>query len=555
MTRASEARGEFVVDDGNADAVRDLCTRLDGIPLALELAAAQTLVMSPAEISRRLDRQFRLLTGGQHNRLGRHQTLRAAIDWSYDLLTDDERALLDRLSVCISGFDLDAVAAMAASTGADEFDAIDLLRSLVAKSLVERTERDGATRYRMLEMIRQYAGERLDQADGAGAARDDHADHYLALAISLFQEMRTERDYEALARLELETPNITAALRWLLANDRIAELMAFYGDVSFVDGFTIAPSALDDLAAVADEVMARADVEPGRALANACWFASWQRFVHGDMDRYRELGHYAERFGDADERAFGFVIDAVLAMFAGEVDEAASIAAHAVECARRGGDVFETAWTLGHQAAVAASAPGDPDALIQAADEALALVSRTGSHIARLYPLAGLMIAAQNHDPERALEAADELMRTDATRRRWWTTIARSIAMMIRSQRGDLIEGLRGGRDVLQDYHRNGERFTLAMEISWLAELLAPTHPAQAIKLGAVAETDTIASAANFRTQPLFDGFAGHDADAIASARARAAAMNYDDAMDFVLATVDSVIADLENVRTSGNAL
>ena len=162
VARASEARGELVLDDSNARAVHDLCRRLDGIPLAIELAAAQTKVMTPGEILTRLDKQFRLLTGGRSTSLERHQTLRAAIDWSYDLLGDEERALLDRLSVCVGGFDLDAAVAIAAGIGVDEFEAFELLASLVAKSLVEHNEREGSTRYRLLEMIRQYAAEQLN---------------------------------------------------------------------------------------------------------------------------------------------------------------------------------------------------------------------------------------------------------------------------------------------------------------------------------------------------------------------------------------------------------
>ncbi len=191
VARANEARGELVLDDASSQAVRDLCTRLDGIPLALELAAAQTRLMSPAEILARLDKQFRLLTGGQRTSLERHQTLRAAIDWSYELLSENEGALLNRISVCVGGFDLDAAVAIAAGIGADEFEGFELLASLVAKSLIERSERGGTTRYRLLEMIRQYAAERLSATNAAEGARDDHARHYLALATELFAATAT----------------------------------------------------------------------------------------------------------------------------------------------------------------------------------------------------------------------------------------------------------------------------------------------------------------------------------------------------------------------------
>ena len=230
--------------------------------------------MTPGEILTRLDKQFRLLTGGRGTSLERHQTLRAAIDWSYDLLTDDERALLDRLSVCVGGFDLDAVVAIAAGIGADEFEAFELLASLVAKSLVERNERDGVTRYRLLEMIRQYAAEQLNASGAAEAARDDHARHYLALAVALFGEMSTAADYQALDRLDTETANIAAAGRWLLAAERIAELVQFFDDVPFFDGYAVPVTTLQELGGIAGEVVERTDAAALPGYASACWIAT-----------------------------------------------------------------------------------------------------------------------------------------------------------------------------------------------------------------------------------------------------------------------------------------
>ena len=146
-------------------------------------------MMSPAEILGRLDQRFRLLTGGSRTALERHQTLRAAIDWSYEILDADERALLNRLSVFVGGFDLDAATALATGAGLDDFAAVDVLGSLVAKSLVERNEASGTTRYRLLEMIRQYAAEHLDAAGDAAGARDDHARYCLTLAKALFGQL------------------------------------------------------------------------------------------------------------------------------------------------------------------------------------------------------------------------------------------------------------------------------------------------------------------------------------------------------------------------------
>ncbi len=222
MSRAREAGGELTIDDRNATAIHALCSRLDGIPLAIELAAAQTALMTPVEIEKRLDRQFKAVSGGRRGALERHQTLRAAIDWSYELLTPGAQALLRRLSVCVGGFDLEAADAMV--SGIDD-DAFDLLRELVAKSLVERYEANANTRYRLLEMIRQYAVERLDHSGDADAARDLHAAHHARRLVQIAGDVTSDDEYVALNLLTIETPNIAAGLEWWMATDRLAAVL------------------------------------------------------------------------------------------------------------------------------------------------------------------------------------------------------------------------------------------------------------------------------------------------------------------------------------------
>ena len=151
----------FIVDDTSAAAVAAICVRLDGIPLALELAAARLSSLSAPEISARLDQRFRLLTTGNRTALPRHQTLRALIDWSYDLLSPDEQTVLKRLSVFAGGWTLEAAEAVARGGAVEEWQVLDLLAALVGKSLVQAEVIDGATRYRLLETIRHYAAERL----------------------------------------------------------------------------------------------------------------------------------------------------------------------------------------------------------------------------------------------------------------------------------------------------------------------------------------------------------------------------------------------------------
>jgi predicted ATPase/class 3 adenylate cyclase len=540
VARAREARGALVLDEANAEAVRELCTRLDGIPLALELAAAQTAMMTPAEIRNRLDRQFRLLTGRSRTVLERHQTLRAAIDWSYDLLGSEERALLDRLSVCVGGFDLDAAAAIAAGVGAEEFEAFELLRSLVAKSLVERTERDGVTRYRMLEMIRQYAGEHLDAADAAGDARDQHARYYLALAVSVFHDARGEHDYEALDRLETETPNIGAAARWLLDNERFAELAEFFAALPFVDVYALPTTTLDELGAVADQVLDQPAAEPGRGFSTACWIASSRTFLLGDTARYRHLIGITNGVP-------GGVINATQALFDGDLASAATHMAGAVEVARRHDDPVELTWMLSFHAVIESLPDPESGAALALAEEALAVARRTPSHIARLFPLVALSQAARHLDPTRALEAAEELPRLDVTQRRFWSSSVQANLAGLHHQTGDHAQGLREWQQVIRHCHDSGERFMLSMHISVLANTVASTHPTTAVDLATIAESEAIAPIAAFTVQPQLLQLGDDHTPTITAARQRARSMTYDEAIEYTIAAVDQIITDLES--------
>ena len=169
--RASKARPGFAVTDDNAAAVREICQRLDGIPLALELAAARIRALSPQQICDGLSDRFRLLSTGARTLLPRQQTLRGSVDWSYDLLTEAERAALRRSSIFSGGFDLDAAQAVVADDPIEPVDVLDLVGSLVDKSLVIVDDRGHLVRYRMLETIREYGAEHIDEADERSRSR------------------------------------------------------------------------------------------------------------------------------------------------------------------------------------------------------------------------------------------------------------------------------------------------------------------------------------------------------------------------------------------------
>lgn len=236
LDRAKAVAPDFQITTTNAAALVQLCRWLDGIPLALELAAARIRMLQVEQIAARLDNRFRLLTGGSRSALPRHQTLRALIDWSYDLLADAERIIFQGLATFAGGWTLAAAEALfVASSSAGPsvpaalsftaFEVFDLLSQLVNKSLVIADRRHGAeTRYRMLETIRQYAGEKLLAAGHDAPIGQRHLTYFLALTEEAAAELRGPAQVAWLDRLAAEHDNLRAAFEWALAYDSYAAL-------------------------------------------------------------------------------------------------------------------------------------------------------------------------------------------------------------------------------------------------------------------------------------------------------------------------------------------
>jgi predicted ATPase len=212
VDRARAVQPTFQITDANSRALVDICHRLDGIPLALELAAARVRALSVEEIAARLSDRLGLLTRGDRTALPRQQTLRASIDWSYDLLTDDERALLRRLSVFAGGWTLEAAEAVGADGDVEKAEILDLLTNLVEKSLV--TLEAERARYRLLETIREYTQERLDESGEHDQTCSRHLAFYVALAERAMPELVGPMQGDWFARLDLERENLIAAHAW-----------------------------------------------------------------------------------------------------------------------------------------------------------------------------------------------------------------------------------------------------------------------------------------------------------------------------------------------------
>jgi predicted ATPase len=214
VDRASAQGVGFTLDEESSALVASICRRLDGMPLAIELAAARLSSLSLASLCDRLDQRFRLLTGGSRNALPRQQTLRATVDWSYSLLNEPEQVVLRRLSVFVEGFDLEAVEAICGLGDIEIFDVTDLLGSLVDKSLVVAEPTGGAIRYRLLETIRQFAAERLVELDEqeAAAVAAAHGAHFLALAERAEPHLTRGDQGRWFSRLDADQANLRRAI-------------------------------------------------------------------------------------------------------------------------------------------------------------------------------------------------------------------------------------------------------------------------------------------------------------------------------------------------------
>ena len=216
--RGHAARSGFALDTANTTAVGEICRRLDGIPLAIELAAARIVAMSPAEIASLLDERFRLLTGGRRGSLERHQTLRATVEWSYSLLEPAERAAFDRLAV-FSDFDAAAARAVISDDDLDAWSVLDAIEGLVRKSMLGAEDVDGNTRYQMLETLRQFAIERLDERDELDHWRRRHAEFFADFAEVIGPALLGPDEVAVRERLYADLDNLRAASTWAIDRD------------------------------------------------------------------------------------------------------------------------------------------------------------------------------------------------------------------------------------------------------------------------------------------------------------------------------------------------
>ena len=406
--RAAAVDSGFLITSDNAGTVAEVCRRLDGIPLAIELAAARLKVLSIDQINTRLDDRFRLLTGSDRTPIARQRTLQATVDWSYDLLPDAERRLLRRLSVFAGGWTLDAAEHVCAGDGVGREDVLDLMTRLVDKSLVMvDADPGGDRRYRFLETVRQYGRERLESAGEGDAARARHFGFFLEQARRAEPELVKKDQLFWLERLQTEHDNLRAALDWRLASDRhgpdslgLATALHWFWlkRAHFAEGQQFLERALE----VSPDVPERRRAQALMALGSIVFF-------QGDFERAERMledgATLARDGGDLATTAVGFGLLTLSALERGDFERAARRAVDSQAAARASSEPWLEGFSLSYFAYEALFA-GDVDRAGHLHEQALALGRAQGDLWGIgivLYDLALLRVVQQRYLEARAL--------------------------------------------------------------------------------------------------------------------------------------------------------
>ena len=339
VDRATSVRSDFTLSTLNATPVARICIQLDGIPLALELAAALVRVFPPEQLAQRLEQDPRLLARSARRTVSRHQTLDAAIEWSYDLLGESQRALLRRLAVFAGGWSIEAAETVCALETTPPDDILSTLMQLVDKSLVSVEASTTAGRYRLLEPIRQYALRKLADADESVAARAAHMAWYQTLAEQSAAPAGGPREVELLDRLEMEHDNFRAALGWALSSGKDGAALRL---AAALFRFWDRRGYLVEGCRWLDAAIARVDGTEPESLPHALNGAAQLWCWRGNFERANDLAeraiHAAETADDRRGKAWGLLTRGLAAEFSADMHGASRLFKESIAAARRADD-------------------------------------------------------------------------------------------------------------------------------------------------------------------------------------------------------------------------
>jgi predicted ATPase len=546
--RAAAVKPGFAVTAENAAAVAAVVRRLDGIALAVELAAARVPAMTPAELARRLERSFAVLAASPRGAMAHHQTLRATIDWSFQLLSGPEQALLARLAVFAGGCTLEAAEAVCGAEGIDPDMVFDLVASLVARSLLVAEEHGPQTRYRLLETIRQYGEQRLNQAGETERWQARHASYYS----NVLQRIRDHaHDPQAevfwAVRLSAEQDNLLAAWSWAIGTSNLDT--AFSILAGFAPG-EIRASYRGRLLALPGEAaleLPGAAEHPGYPLALAV--SAMSASNRGDVTGAEELCRRAADANAGRDTPDWRVEETIcvarsnIAIATGALADAARLAEQAADIARAGGDLADASAELTF-AAAGHLLGGDAPGAVPLANEALALASQIGAPalIATSLLAVGAAVAETDADQARAClhesrELSTALGYQSTTELVWAATIAFRV--------GDQTAALELGRRAIRDLQWSGA-FRMSFVLYFIAGALAATRPEAAAIIQGAAET-CVPKAPKFAQRISSTVTQALGEERARELRTRGADMEWDQAVAYTLTQTTQVLNELES--------
>jgi predicted ATPase/class 3 adenylate cyclase len=540
--RAAAVKPGFQVTAENAAAVAAVVRRLDGIALAVELAAARVPAMTVAELARRVERSFAVLGAGRRGAAERHRTLQAAIDWSFELLTGPEQALLARLAVFAGGVTLDAAEAVCGGEGIDPDAVFELLAGLVARSLVVAEDHGPQTRYRLLEPIRQYSQERLDQPGEAEGWRARHAGYYADL-LSRVRDHARDPDQEVFwaIRLGAEQDNLLAAWSWAIGTSTVGTAFSILAGFAPAEVWNSYPLLLAGEAALELPGAAEHPRYP-LALAVSAVFASMRGDVTGAEELCRRAAEANARRDAPDWRVEETICVAGqnIATARGAFANAARLAERAAKLAQAGGDLADAAVELAAAAADHVLA-GDAPEGTPLAREALALARQVGAPDLIATALLEVGAAVAETDPEQAracLRESRELSTALGYQKARDLVWAAGIAFLL----NDSATTLELGGSAIRALQQGGDRLRMGLILQIIAGTLAATRPdAAAIILGA-AETQVSESA---KGAQLVGAALGEQR--AQELRARGAGMDWDQAIAYTLTQTAQALTELQS--------
>lgn len=399
VQRVQAINADFAINAVNARVITKICTRLEGLPLAIELAAPRLRMLSPQQLLERLEQRLQVLTGGAHDLPERQQTLRKTLQWSYDLLSEKEQRLFRHLSIFVGGCTLEAVEAICGAVGDETAYLLDEVMSLLENNLLYQTEQaDDERRLMMLETIREYGLERLANSRETEALRRAHAVYYLALAEESELKLASTEQVKWLERLEQEHDNLRATLSWLLARDEI-EMALRLGGAVWV--FWVLHAHCREGAQWLEKALARSSTVIAPVRAKALYAAASQTYYAGDNDRaavlaeeclklYRELG---------DQRGIAIAMNGLghIALSNGDYTRARALGEESLPLLKALGDHWYIAESL-YLVAYGCYAQGDYTTARALGEESLTLCREVGDRraITDLLHALGLFAYKQN---------------------------------------------------------------------------------------------------------------------------------------------------------------